>query len=370
MKNPLKIYVLITLAMFLAAVHAEESSGNFYRVNNTSGVRGVRALASHIVIPRTSFRYTPGTQKQGVLDDLTLKCYAISQDNSTLALAESYPQDDGKFLNRIIFFEMGALHIINGIEYTANYKIEKVFFFMGNLYCITKGEKINLRQLRLTRNLKFDPKTVELTEDVSSIKCDRKFIYIKSVGKLLWQFNEELKFISSLETRFAGGFLLIRNLNDDKMFNFTRENLETIQRTPQGLFKSSYRDLQDMPEIRNAWLSPIKNSIYFSTPDGELHELVDMAFSEKLDVADFQQIIYHPYKREFYILAKKKHIIEIVRLSDFKTRKRISHHTMRPETHQNLKFMIPFPGGLFIITQQGEFATIRERKRRFYKYKF
>ena len=371
MKNILKKSFLYAVFLLLTAVYAaDEERGNFYRVNNTSGIRGVRALASHIVVPRTSFRYTPGKQKLGVLDDLTLTGYTISQDNSTLAVGESVPLEDEKFLNRIVFFEMSGLRIINGIEYTSDEKIEKLFFFMGNLYCIVKGEKIKIRQLLLTSNLKFDKKTVELKEDVSSIAYDKKFIYIKSTGNTIWQFDENLNKISLFETRHPGGILLIRNQNDDKMLNFTAENLETIQRTPQGLFKSTYRDLKDVPKPEDAWLSPIKNSIYFSTADGTLHELVDMAFNEKLNVPAFQIAIYHPYKREFYLLANKKHMIEIVRLSDFKTRKRISHHTTQPETHQNLKFIIPIHGGIFIITQQGEFATIREHKRRFHKYKF
>lgn len=369
MKKILKNISVIALLILAFSAFAE-SEGNFLRISNTAGVRGVRALASHIAVPRTSFRYTPGSQKMGVLDDLTLTDYAISQDNSTMALSESQSREDGKFFNRIVFFEFGNFNIINGIEFTSDSKIKKIFFFRGNLYCINKGEKITLSQLILTRNLKFDPKVITLDSDVSSVICDRDFIYIKSVGKKLWQFSKELTKISTIETRHNGGFLLIRNLRDDKMFNFTAENFETLQRSPNGVFKSSFRDLKDVPKPDRAWLSPIKNSIYFSTEKGELYELINMAFCEKIDVSDFQKAVYHPYKKEFYILANKKHIIEIVRLYNFKTRKRISHHTMRPETHQNLKFIIPHPAGIFLITQQGEFSIIRERKRRFYKTKY
>lgn len=365
----MKFSSVIVLLLTFNCIFAEENSGNFYRVNNSPNVKGIRALASHIFVPRTAFRYTPGKQKMGVLDDLTLTDYAISQDNSTMALCESVAQDDGKFLNRIIFYEFGGFNIINGIEYTSDSKIEKIFFFRGNLYCITKGDKVKLNQLILTRNLKFSPDSVELDSDVSDIKCDKKFIYIKS-GSTIWQFDENLKRISSLQTRHSGGFLLIRNLNDSKILNFTKENIETLHRTEDGIFKSTFKDLTDIPEPDQAWLSPIKNSIYFSTSKGELYELADMTHCEKIEVQPFQQALYHPYKREFYILTNKKQIIEIIRLSDFKTRRRISHDTMRPETHRNLKFMIPHPSGLFIITQQGEFASIRERKRRFIKYKF
>lgn len=369
MKKTLKNLSVVIFLLLAASVIAE-SKGNFYRMNNTSGVRGVRALASHIIAHRTTFRYEPGTQKMGVLDDLTLTDYAISPDRSTMVLTESQAQDDGKFLNRIIFFEFGGFRIINGMEYTSDYKIEKAFFFMGNLYCVTKGSEVRLRQLILTSNLKFDPKSVILEEDVNSIICDRRFIYIKGRGKTMWQFDEKLKKISTIQTRHDGGFLLIRDIRNDKIINFTKENIETIQRSPDGLFKSSFRDLKDVPQPENAWLSPIKNSIYFSTAEGELFELVDMSFSEKLEVPEFQQILYHPYKREFYVLAKKKHEISIVRLHDFTVRKKMSPHTMRPATHRNLKFMIPHSSGLFIITQQGEFAIIREHRRRFRKTKF
>ena len=116
MQKHLQITITVLLLFMLSALSAAET-GSFYKVTNTSGVRTARGLASVIAIPRTTFKYTPGKTKNGVMDDLTLTAYAIAQDNSVLALAESAAQQDGTFINRLIFLENGSFRIINGTEY-------------------------------------------------------------------------------------------------------------------------------------------------------------------------------------------------------------------------------------------------------------
>ena len=369
-KKFFKNILFLLIVLLLTNIHAEADRGNFYKIPNSPNLKGLRGLASAIAVPYTSFRYTPGRQKIGILDDLALTDYAVSQDNSTMALAESQAQDDGTFLNRIIFFEYGGFRIINGIEYTAKEKLEKIFFFAENLFCITHGEKTELKMLILSRNLKFSQHAINLETHITGICSDKTHLFIKNAEKKMWQFDEELKKIASIETRHNGGVIFLQP-GTDKIINFTKENIEIIQQNNNGLFKSSFYNLQDAPEPLQAWIVPSSGkSIFFVSTKGTMHELINYNQIEDVKISRFQQIFYHPQKREFYILSDKKHIIEILRPADLKIRRKISHSTMRPESNRNIKFMFSHPRGLFLITQQGEFVFIRENKRRFYKTKF
>ncbi len=365
MRKHLPITITVLLLFMLSALSAAET-GSFYKVTNTSGVRTARGLASVIAIPRTTFKYTPGKTKNGVMDDLTLTAYAIAQDNSVLALAESAAQQDGTFINRLIFLENGSFRIINGTEYKSIEKIEKIFFFAGNLFCIVRGDKIMLREVYLTRDLRFAPKAVILDKDIISICWDKNYFYLKDSASNLMQFNDNMEKISELTTRRSGGIIMLQP-GSDKLLHFTHDNVETIQRSDGGLFKSSFRDLKDVPVPVKAWHAPNKRSIYFTTENNELYELVDMAYCEKADIAPIKDIIYNPYRKEFFVIASKRNMLEILRLPDFQVRRKMSHHSMRPETNMNIKFMIPHPSGVFLLTQEGEFVFIRERKRRFLK---
>lgn len=362
-----KINIMLMMICCASMVFAD--NGNFYRINNTSSIRGVRGLASVLTIPATTFRYTPGTSKTGVLNDLTLVDYAISQDNSVLALAESIKLEDDMYLNRLIFFEFGALRIINGIEYQSKEKIEKIFFFADNLFCIVKGERRLLKELKLMKNPIFAGKSIILDNEIVSVTYDKNYFYLKDNDNKLMQFDEKMRMLATLETRDKGGLILM--YRQKSLLHFTQKNLETIQIGTPGLFKSDFRDLKEIPSVKQAWISPVANrrSIYFTTDKGRFYELVDFAYCEELDTSSFQMATYNFYRREFYILANKRNIIEILRLPNLKTRRKMAHHTMRPESHQNLKFIIPHSRGVLLITQLGEFVFIREHKRRFYKTK-
>ena len=366
MEKILSMKKFIILLLCLSGIAFAAENGTFYKIPNTAGLKGVRGFAAGIAIPRTTFKYTPGKTKNGVMDDLTLVDYAIAEDNSIIALAESIEQQDQTFLNRIIFMENGSFRILNGKEYKSKEKIEKIFFFAGNLFCIVKGEKTMLREVYLTRELRFASRAVILDNDITSMCKNKKFFYLKDSASTIMQFNENMEKVSELTTRRPGGVILLQN-GTDKLLHFTADNLETIQCTGSGLFKSSFRDLKDVPAPVRAWYAHNKRSIYFLAEDGSLHELVDLAYCENKEIAPFKQILYNPYRREFFAIASKRNMLEILIPPGFEVRRKISHHTMRPETNQNIKMMIPHPSGVLLITQDGEFTFIRERKRRFHK---
>lgn len=358
--------LLLCLSAFFMS-NAEEK-GEFYKIPNTKSSTKVTGLAAKTAVFDAAFRYTPGHGRQGILNDLYLTDFAVSKDNSVLALSESQP-NDGFFLNRIIFFDYRSFKVINGIEYKSDSRIQKIFFFSDRLFCITKGKKITLCALNTGKKLNFDRNTFTIPAPISSVICSDKFIYIKCNDTTLLQISNAMHKNSSLQTRRAGGQLFFIP-ETDKLVNFTADNAETIIANEDGLFNSSFADLKNKIEPANVFIidAPEK-SLFFSSRDGKLYELVNFNYSQKCNIADFQNIFYHDGKQAFYSLAEKKHQIEIITLPDFKLKKRLFHDTMRPKTHKNLKFIIPHTDGTFIITQQGEFFLLKEHKKRFYKIK-
>ena len=362
-----KILLLFVVCCSIFCV--AEDKGTLYKIKNTQSLKGIRGLAAALAVPNTSFRYTPAMAKEGVLTVLAMTSYAISADNSVLALVESVEQQDGTFFNRIVFVEYSRFKVINGVEFTSAGKIEKIFFFRDKLIMEERGEAAVLKAIGLTRNLKFISQKLELPSASSSICMDRDFFYVKCRDKNLLQVNNELKVNSSIETRREGGVIFIKN-KSPFLTNFTHDNLEQLRMSRSGIFKSDFKDLENIPKPESVIL-PIgdQRNFFFTEANGRLHELVDSSYSEKVDVSAFEMIFLHPFKRTLYLLANKKSIIEVVRMSDYRVIRKISHHSMEPESYKSLKFMIPHRDGVFLITQKGEFVLIRDRGRRYVKYK-
>ena len=360
--------ILLLLCLSVLFISNAEDKGEFYKIPNTKGAEGLKGLAAKIAVKDAVFRYNPGYGKQGILNDLYLTDFAISPDNSVLALSEARAES-GNFLNRIIFFDYLTFKVINGIEFKSGSAVQKIFFFFNRLFCVMNGKTVTLSALNLDNKLKFYNKKFTIPAPVSSIVCSKDFIYIKCKDNTLLQIDDALHKNASVQTRRQGGQLFLIP-ETDKLVNLTKDNAETIRISEDGLFKSTFANLKNKVEPVDVFvIDDPEKSLFFSSRDGELYELVDFNYSQKCDVANFQHIFYHRNKEVFYSLAAKKHQLEIITLPDFKIKKRLTPDTMRPKTHKNLKFMIPHPQGAFVITQQGEFFFLKEHKKRFYKEK-
>ena len=360
--------LLFLLCLSTFFISNAEDKGEFYKIPNTKGIEGLKGLAAKIAVNNAIFRYTPGCGKQGILNDLYLTDFAISQDKSVLALSET-KAESGNFLNRIIFFDYHTFKVINGIEFNSGSAVKKIFFFSNYLFCIMNGKTITLSALNLDRNLKFNNNKFTIPAPVSSIVCNKEFIYIKCKDNTLLRIDDTLHQNASIQTRRTGGQLFFIP-KTDKLINLTKDNAETIRVNEEGLFKSNFTNIKNKVEPVDVFIiDDPEKSLFFSSSNGELYELVDFNYTQKCDIANFQHIFYHQDKEAFYSLAAKKHQLEIITLPDFKIKKRLIPDTMRPKTHKNLKFMIPHPQGAFVITQQGEFFFLKEHKKRFYKEK-
>lgn len=365
LKNIKNFLILLCTSVFF--ILNAEDAGEFYKIPDRIGDKTSKGLAEKLADTDAVFRYRPGYGKMGILNDLYLTSYAISHDKSVLALSESQKKDEYS-LNRIIFFDFNSFQIINGIEFKSDASIQKIFFFSDNLFCVMKGEKITLKVLSADKKLSFLEKEFTIPTDISDICCSKDFIYIKCSNNTLLQLNGDLQKISELQTRRPAGLLFF--ISNNQLVNFTADNTETIRCGKSGIFKSTFSDLNNRAVPTDIFpLGDPTKSLLFTTADGELHELINFSYSQKCEVADFQTIFYNTDLNAFYSLAMKKHQIEIITLPDLKVKKRLSHDTMRPKTHRNLKFMIPHPQGIFIITQHGEFIFIKEHKKRFFKEK-
>lgn len=364
-----KLFGLIIFLLF-NILSAQEDNGLLYKLNEKTNSGNLKGLAAKIANRDTIFRYEPGSRKKGILNDLTLQTYAVSPDNTVLALAESIPSDNGNFINRIIFMDYDKFLIINGIEFKETHKITEIFFFFDKLVCLMEGKTSTLKALKLSPALAWYHTKLPLKYPVSSICFDNEFFYVKDKNLNIMQIDDALQQNSLLTARRKGG-VLFTVPDSDKIVNFTKNSIEIMRKTSDGLFKSTFRDLKNTPEPVAAWVSDVSaKSVYFTAADGSFHELVDFSYSEeKENVSDFQMIFFHPEKKEFFLLANKKNIIEIVTPPELNVRRKVFHHTMRPRTHQNIKFIIPHKDGLFLITQQKEFVFIKEHKKRFFKEK-
>ena len=366
----MKTFKIILLLLCLSAlfISVAEDKGEFYKIPNTKGADGLKGLAAKIAVKDAVFRYNPGYGKQGILNDLYLTDFAVSQDNSVLALSEARAES-GNFLNRIIFFDYCTFKVINGIEFKSDNAVTKIFFFFNRLFCVMNGKTVTLSALNLDNKLKFYNNKFTIPAPVSSIVCSKDFIYIKCKNNTLLQIDDALHKNASVQTRRQGGQLFLIP-ETDKLVNLTKDNAETIRISEEGLFKSTFANIKNKVEPVDVFvIDDPEKSLFFSSRNGELYEIVDFNYSQKCDVANFQHIFYHRDKEVFYSLAAKKHQLEIITLPDFKIKKRLIPDTLRPKTHKNLKFMIPHPQGTFIITQQGEFFFLKEHKKRFYKEK-
>ena len=366
----MKTFKIILLLLCLSALFISnaEDKGEFYKIPNTKGADGLKGLAAKIAVKDAVFRYNPGYGKQGILNDLYLTDFAVSQDNSVLALSEARAES-GNFLNRIIFFDYRTFKVINGIEFKSDNAVTKIFFFFNRLFCVMNGKTVTLSALNLDNKLKFYNNKFTIPAPVSSIVCSKDFIYIKCKNNTLLQIDDALHKNASVQTRRQGGQLFLIP-ETDKLVNLTKDNAETIRISEEGLFKSTFANIKNKVEPVDVFvIDDPEKSLFFSSRNGELYEIVDFNYSQKCDVANFQHIFYHRDKEVFYSLAAKKHQLEIITLPDFKIKKRLIPDTLRPKTHKNLKFMIPHPQGTFIITQQGEFFFLKEHKKRFYKEK-
>lgn len=364
----MKKLLSLLLSTVILLLCAEENNGKLYKVPSAA-LKGMRGLAKRIAIPNTEFQYTPAPSKTGVLSDLAMSAYAVSHDSTILALAESVKQADGSYFSRVVFMEYARFKIVNAVEFNTQGKIKEIFFFYDKLFLVTEGEKTQIQAILLNSKLQLFKKTLNLPSEFSSVCTGKIFFYVKCADKKLLQIDDALQINSTIETRFNGGHIFIRQ-NSDTVTNFTKENIEYIKKNNSGMFKSNYHDLQNIAEPEKVFLQPRNTrDFYFSAKNGRLYKMVNSTHCEEIEVSPFQDIFLHPFKNEFYLLAKKKQLIEIVRLTDYRVRRRLSHNTMKPETYKFLKFIIPHRNGIFLVTQEGEFAQIVERKRRFYKYK-
>lgn len=362
-----KKLLTVLIAVLGVFVCAEENDGNFYKLKNSPPIKGLRGLAQRIAMPNTEFHYTPATVKKGVLTDLAMSAYAISHDNTVLALGEAIEQDDGKYINRIIFMDYVNFKVINGIEIPSDIPVRKMFFFYDKLYIVTEGNKTVIHAVLLGKNMKIYKNTLNIPDGVSSICQDRIFFYVKCLNKKLMQIDDALRVNSVVETRYNGGVIYIRD-NSNVLNNLTKENIETFMKNDEGVYKSNYYDLQDAAEPVQVFFYPrTTRYFFFASKEGDLYKITNSSICEKMDVSPFQNIFLHPRKNEFYLLANKKQILEIIRVYDMKSRKELSHYAMRPQTYKFIKFMMPHNSGICIITQRGEFIIITERKKRFYK---
>lgn len=369
-KTLTKKFLTILVAVLSIFAFAEEDKGTFYKLANSPNIKGLRGLALRIAVPNTAFHYTPATTKEGVLTDLAMSAYAISHDNTIIALAESMKKDDENCSIRVLFMDFARFKVINGIEFSTDAPIKKMFFFYDKLYFVTEGKTPKIQAIQLGQKLKLYNKSLEIPEGISSICQDKIFFYVKCLDKKLMQIDDALKINSTVEARYPGGVIFIRGTSNF-LNNLTKENLEIFSKNDEGIYKSNYHDLKNSAAPAEVFIYPrTSRYFFFSTKDGELYKLTDSTICEKLDVSPFQDIIFHPRRHEFYLLANKKNIIEILRVHDLKVRREINHYRIRPVSYRLLKFMIPHNSGIFLISQRGEFMLVVERKRRFYKYKY
>lgn len=369
LKNSIK--KLLLLLVFSAGIFLfadEENNGTFYKVDHPNIQKGLHGIALRLTIPNTSFNYTPAKTKEGVLSDLAMSAYAVSHDNSTLALAESIPQEDGSYLNRIIFFEYGKFKILNGTEFKSDGKITAMFFFFDKLFLASTGKTDKIQAVVLNKNLPIFPNTLTLSAPVSSICQDKIFFYVKLKDKKLMQIDDAMRINATIETRHDGGLLFTLPKNNI-VVNFTKENIENINATEDGLFKSTHFLMKDIPEPEQVFFPFSKTNVFYFASGDELYKVINNKHYEKVKISSFNKIILHPFKKVFYLLSNKRHMLEIIRPSDLKLIKRISHHSMQPVTYKFVKFIIPLRDGAVLITQNGEFVQLLERKRRFYKFK-
>lgn len=369
-KTLTKKFLTVLVAALGIFAFAEEDKGTFYKLPNSPNIKGLRGLAQRIAMPNTAFHYTPATIKSGVLNELAMSAYALSHDNTVLALAESISQDDDSCKIRVIFMDFTRFRVINGIEFSAAAPVKKMFFFYDKLYLVTEGEKTQIQAVLLGKTMKKFQKTLDVPEGVNSVCQDKIFFYVKCNSKKLLQIDDALKINASLEARYPGGVIFIRGTSNI-LNNLTKENLETFMKSDEGIYKSNYYDLKDSEDPADVFIYPrTSRYFFFSTKDGDLYKITNSSICEKIDISPFQNIFFHPRRHEFYILTNKKSMIEIIRVHDLKVRKELNHYNMRPATHRFLKFMIPHYSGIFLITQHGEFLLITEQKRRFYKHKY
>lgn len=364
-----KITVLIFL-LLTTLLYANDDNGILYKLKEKTDTAKLKGTAKKIANRETLFRYEPGVRKKGILDDLTLQTYAVSPDNTVLALAEAIPDGNGNFINRVVFMEYDNFTIINGIEFKKQQKLTKIFFFFDKLVCLFEGKTSTVKALKLSPKLDWYHNELALKYPVSSIFADKDFFYIKDINTNILQIDDALLTNSTLTARRKGG-IIFAIPDSDKIVNLAGDSIEIIRITSDGIFKSSFKDIKKVPTPINAWATDSTGkSIYFASADGSLHELVDLSYCEaKNNVADFQTIFFHPTKKEFFTLTSKKNIIEILTPPELTSRRKIFHNTMRPRTHQNIKFMIPHKDGVFVITQKKEFIFIKEHKKRFLKEK-
>ncbi len=367
-KSIKKLLLLLVFSAGMLLYAETENNGVFYKKNEPNIQKGLHGIALRLSIPHTGFNYTPARTKEGVLSDLAMNAYAVSHDNSTLALAESMPQEDGSYLNRIIIFEYGKFRIINGTEFKSDGKITEMFFFFDKLIFISEGKTNKIQAIILNKNLPLFKNILTLPAPVSSICQDKVFFYVKLKDKKLLQIDDALRVNATIETRHDGG-LLFSIPKNNIVVNFTRENIENINATEDGLFKSNHFQMPDIPEPEQIFFLSERTNVFYFASGGELYKVINNKHCEKLKVSNFSKIILHPFKKVFYLLANKRHILEIIRPSDLKLIKKISHHSIQPVTYKFVKFIIPLRDGAVLITQNGEFVQLLERKRRFYKYK-
>ncbi len=358
-----KIFLLLAVFCLTEIVNAA-LGGEFYKTAVKTESDTLEGTAKQISCGFLC-RYTPAVGKNGVLDELLLQDYAISCDQKILALAE-VQEDGSKYFNRIIFYDYNKFSILNGIEFETTEKLEKIFFGREQLYCMFQGHDVFLKSVKIQKNLALSGKKLQLSAPISNVLVGADGIFIKCQDRTLLQLDDDLDVIASIQTRKKGG-VIFKLAESNVMVNFTGENIERFQCSADGFFKMNFHELKNVPAPENVFLTDNPLHEIFFTSGNKLYCLNELTYAEDQEVSDFEQIGISPDGGKIYLLASKKQSVEIFDFPEIVQKKKLVHGSMRPKTSRNLKFMIPHKDGVFLITNAGEIAIIREVKRRYLK---